>query len=238
MSVTIPRERLLVDYLRCVVRLPCGTPCGNLILVASSSSARLTRSERRRLIEDAATELFARRGYAATTVEDIVRGAGVTKPMLYRHYESKQELCIALLERHRDELVAAPLAVFDPEAGDRRTQLGTMIGAWLEHARRHPDATRLLFTPITGDREVGRTQQELYDRQRATQVALLREFAPGLDEAEAEPMGEIVRSSLAAVALWWLDHTAVPRELLVQVLVRLVEGLIETPARSEHRSEA
>jgi AcrR family transcriptional regulator len=174
--------------------------------------------------------LLARRGYAATTVEDIVRAAGVTKPMLYRHYESKQELCVALLERHRDELVAAPLAAFDPAAGDRRAQLVPMVEAWLEHARRHPHATRLLFTPITGDPAVERTQHELHARQRATQVALLREFAPGLDETEAEPMGEIVRTSLAAIALWWLEHPEVAREVLVQVLVRLVEGLIELPA--------
>lgn len=202
-----------------------------------SPSPRLTRSERQRLLEDAATELFARRGYAATTVDDIVRAAGVTKPMLYRHYDSKQQLCIALLERHRDELVAAPLAVFDPHGGGRRSQLVTMVEAWLEHARRHPDATRLLFIPITGDPEVERTQHELHARQRATQVALLREFAAELDEAEAEPMGEVVRSSLAAVALWWLEHPEVPREVLVQVLVRLVEGLIGIPASAERREQ-
>jgi AcrR family transcriptional regulator len=198
---------------------------------------RLTRQERRRRIEDAATELFARRGYAATTVEDIVRAAGLTKPMLYRHFESKQELCIALLERHRDELVAAPLAVFDP-GHDRRSQLAPMIEAWLEHARRHPDATRLLFVPISGEAEVERTQRELHARQRATQVALLREFAGELDDAEAEPMGEIVRTSLAAVALWWLDNPEAQRDVLVQVLVRLVEGLIGAPAESTNRTEA
>ena len=52
-------------------------------------SRRLTASEHLPLIELAATRLFARRGFAATTVEDIVRAAGVTKPMLYRHFESK-----------------------------------------------------------------------------------------------------------------------------------------------------
>jgi AcrR family transcriptional regulator len=205
--------------------------------MARSQSPRLSRPERRRLIEDAATQLFARRGYAATTVDEIVRAAGVTKPMLYQHFESKQELCIALLERHRDELIAAPLAVFDPGAGGRRSQLETMAAAWLEHARRHPDATRLLFTPITGDAEVERTQRELHARQRATQVALLREFAAALDEAEAEPMGEVVRSSLAALALWWFEHPEVPREVLVQVVVRLVEGLIGSPAESTEGRE-
>jgi pimeloyl-ACP methyl ester carboxylesterase len=101
-----------------------------------------------------------------------------------------------------------------------------MIGAWLDHTREHPQATRLLFVPISGDPEVERVQRELHARQRATQMALLREFAPALDEVEAEPMGELTRTSLAAVALWWIDHPDVPREVLVGLLTRLVEGLI------------
>lgn len=187
---------------------------------------RLTAPERRALIERAATELFAQRGYAATTVEDIVQAAGVTKPMLYRHFESKQELCIALLDRHRDELVAAPLAVFDPDDGDRRGQLLAMIEAWLEHTRRHPAATRLLFVPISGDTEVEQVQRELHARQRATQTALLREFAPGIDDADAEPMGELSRAGLAAIALWWLEHPEIPREVPSRVLLRMAQGLL------------
>lgn len=198
-----------------------------------ATPARLAAAHRRRLIEQAATELFARRGYAATTVEDIARAAGVTKPMLYRHFESKQDLCIALLERHREELVAAPLAAFTPPTGDQPAQLEAMIEAWLEHARANPDATRLLFVPITGDPLVESVQQELHARQRATQVALLREFAPHLDEVEAEPMGELTRSGLAALALWWLENPEVPRDALVRVLTRMVRGLIAMPEQDE-----
>jgi AcrR family transcriptional regulator len=203
--------------------------------VPRSSPQRLTAAERRRVIEQAATELFAQRGYAATTVEDIVRAAGVTKPMLYRHFESKQELCIALLERHRDELVAAPLARFDPDEGDAHAQLQAMTEAWMEHATSHPAATRLLFVPITGDPEVERVQRELHARQRATQVALLRELAPVLSDAEAEPMGELTRSSLATLALWWIEHPDVPREVPVRLFVRMAEGLIGAADRTEDR---
>jgi AcrR family transcriptional regulator len=202
----------------------------------ASTSPRLTRDERRRRIEDAATELFAQRGYAATTVEEIVRAAGLTKPMLYRHFESKQELCIALLKRHRDELVAAPLQVFDPAAEDRRAELVAMIEAWLEHARRHPDATRLVFVPVSGDPEVEQAQRELHARQRATQTALLREFAPDLKEPDGEVMGEAARSSLAGVALWWLEHPEVPREVPLRVLLRMVDGLIGSVDETKERT--
>ena len=187
---------------------------------------RLTAPERKARIDLAATRLFAQRGFAATTVEDIVREAGVTKPMLYRHYESKRELCVALLERYRDELGRAPLAQFDPASGDLPAQLGPMLDAWLEYVEEHPDATRLLFVPVVDDPEVARVQRELHARQRAMQMALLREFAPGLVEAEAEPLAEAMRSSLAAVALWWLDHPEVPREVPTRALRHLAEGTV------------
>ena len=188
---------------------------------------RLTASERKARIDLAATRLFAQRGFAATKVEDIVREAGVTKPMLYRHYESKRELCVALLERYRDELGQAPLARFDPASGDLPGQLGPMLDAWLEYVEEHPDATRLLFVPLVGDPEVARVQRELHARQRAMQIALLREFAPGLAEAEAEPLAEAMRSSLGAVALWWLDHPKVPRQVPTRALLRVAEGTLK-----------
>jgi AcrR family transcriptional regulator len=199
--------------------------------MSRSTARRLTASERLPLIEQAATRLFARRGFAATTVEDIARAAGMTKPMVYRHFESKQELCVALLERYRAELIEAPLAQFVPGRGDQRTRLASMIEAWLEHIERHPDAARLLFTPIGGDPEVERVQRELYARQRATQSALLREFVPGLEEAEAEPLGEAIRAGMAAVALWWLDHPEVLREVPARALLRLTEGIVVTLGR-------
>jgi AcrR family transcriptional regulator len=146
--------------------------------------------------------------------------------MLYRHFESKQELCVALLERCRAELIAAPLAEFAPGEANPRARLASMLEAWVGHIEQHRDAARLLFTPITGDREVERVQRELYDRQRATQVALLREFAPDLDEVEAEPLAEGIRSGLAGVALWWLDHPEVPREAPARALLRLTQGVL------------
>ncbi|MGH3170701.1 MAG: TetR/AcrR family transcriptional regulator [Trebonia sp.] len=196
----------------------------------ASPAQRMTRAERERLIGDAATRLFARQGYAATTVDDIVRAAGVTKPMLYRHWESKQELGIALFERHREELVAAALGVFDAGDSDRRGQVAIMARAWFEHARQHPDATRFLNVPVTGDPELERVQRDLHARQRATLAALLRELASGrpgaFSEADAEAMGEAVRASLAALALWRTDHPDVPGETLTGVLTRMVQGLI------------
>src|SRR2546427_824545 len=194
-------------------------------LAATSDGRRLSASERRAVIEEAAARLFAQRGYAATTVADIVALAGVSKPMLYRHFESKKDLHMKLLERRRDELAAAPLDEFLRGQSDPAHALPAMIDAWFAHVEEHPHTSRVLFQDAIGDDEVEALQRELRRRQRAADVALLREFAPGLPEPELEPLGEIIRSSLAGLALWWLDNPQVPRASVVAAMLRMTRGL-------------
>ena len=65
---------------------------------------RLPVAERRELIVEAAGQLFGERGYDGTRLDDIAAAAGVTKPILYRHFDSKRDLYLALLARHREDL--------------------------------------------------------------------------------------------------------------------------------------
>jgi AcrR family transcriptional regulator len=185
--------------------------------------ARLRPQERARLITQAATRLFAERGYESTSVADIAAAAGVTKPMVYRHFESKQDLCIRLLARYRDELIAAPLSQFEVGATDR---LARMIDAWLSWVFSNPDGARLLFTPLRGDAQVEHAQEDLFRRQRDSQLALLREFAPGLSETDARPLAEMTRAAFAALALWWLDHPDEPKAVPGQALMTMALGIV------------
>ena len=65
-----------------------------------ATTSRLPAADRRESILVAAAERFAARGYDATTLDEIAAAAGVTKPILYRHFGSKQDLYLALLARH------------------------------------------------------------------------------------------------------------------------------------------
>src|SRR3954469_23216167 len=60
------------------------------------SMRRLKASERREQLIEVATRLFAKWGYNATTTAAIADAAGVTEPILYRHFKSKQELFVAI----------------------------------------------------------------------------------------------------------------------------------------------
>ncbi len=198
------------------------------MVMHATGSRRLAAAERRRLIEDAATQLFAERGYVATTIDDIVAAAGVTKPILYRHFESKQDLVMTLLQRHRDELAAAPLDAL-LESADRpfAERLDAMLEAWFGYVEAHP-FVRLLLHDSSGDTEVAALVDELHDRQRAADVALLREFVPHIPERELIPLGEIIRSSLSALGLWRLDHPDTDPANLNAALRRVILAIVES----------
>ena len=79
---------------------------------------RLKAPERREQLMDVASKLFAKLGYEATTTAAIAEAAGVTEPILYRHFNSKQEMFIAIVKamsgqtmQHWEELIAG---VTDP----------------------------------------------------------------------------------------------------------------------------
>src|SRR5512145_2130357 len=62
------------------------------------TKAREPEGEVRERLLDVATELFTRKGYAATTVREVVTAAGVTPPVLYYYFESKEGLFLTLLK--------------------------------------------------------------------------------------------------------------------------------------------
>lgn len=94
----------------------CGDPCG-----ASKKNAA-TR------IFETARDLFYQRGVRAVGVDEIVCRAGVTKPSLYRSFESKDELVAACLESFAEKGREDIKASVDAAGDDPRAQLRAVIG--------------------------------------------------------------------------------------------------------------
>src|ERR1051325_10983896 len=95
-----------------------------LALAITIRMPRLKAPQRREQLMDVATKLFAKNGYEATTTAAIAAMAGITEPILYRHFKSKQELFIAIVKamsdrtmRHWRELIEG---VDDPAEQIRR----------------------------------------------------------------------------------------------------------------------
>lgn len=100
---------------------------------------RLPREQRREQLLDAATSAFARAGgYAATGIEEIATEAGVTVAIIYRHFDSKQDLYAAVVDRACARLYRAATGG-SGELGEHS------LARMLEWAAGEPDAFRLLF---------------------------------------------------------------------------------------------
>ncbi len=68
--------------------------------------SRLPASLRREQLLDCAADLFANSGYARATTAQLAKSAGVTEPIIYRHFDSKRDLFAALIERTGRETIS------------------------------------------------------------------------------------------------------------------------------------
>lgn len=68
--------------------------------------ARMRSADRRRQLLQVAADLFAERGYRGTTTADLARKAGITEPILYRHFDDKRDLFITLVDEVGREVIA------------------------------------------------------------------------------------------------------------------------------------
>src|SRR5437762_12118353 len=66
---------------------------------------KLTAADRRAQLLEVGRAVFASHGYEATTLDEVARKAGVTKPIIYEHFGSKDGLYAAIVDREMDDLV-------------------------------------------------------------------------------------------------------------------------------------
>jgi AcrR family transcriptional regulator len=180
---------------------------------------RLTAAQRRATIERAATEVFAERGYRGASIDAIVQRAGVTPPVFYDHFASKEALHRHLLERHFSELrgIWAEHLPGPEPAGER---IHRAFDAWFGYVGEHPYAGRMLFRGVTGDPGLDAIHAEVAAGSRAAALHILTdepgsEHLAGTEPLELELAWEVFRVTLQGLALWWTEHPEVPRERIV-----------------------
>jgi AcrR family transcriptional regulator len=185
---------------------------------------RVSREERRAQLLDAADRVIARDGPDAR-MQAIAAEAGITKPILYRHFPDKGGLLAALAERHTDALLAE-LREALAAPGDLRARTAATIDAYLRVIEDRPEVYRFLtHGPGREDPRVAGTVDVFARRlgdQLATGIAL--QGLAGGDEARATSWGHAVVGLVRAAADVWLERRHVPRAALRDDLVALLWG--------------
>lgn len=172
-------------------------------------------AERRALILREAGRLFARHGYAGTRLDDVAAAAQVTKPIVYRHFESKKALYLALLARHREDL---PTFL-------ERADVASILDHWLDYVRENSHAWVMLFRDTSGDDEIREARRLVSVRAREVLAGFIAERSR-IPPGQVEPTAELLTSGLAGLALWWIDHPATPKPVLVDVAARITDAAL------------
>ena len=201
----------------------------------ATPSRRLPASERKLQIVAAARELFGRSGYEATGVDDIAAHAGITKPVLYRHFEGKRDLYLAVLEDHLADLIRR-LWVGLSASAEPRERLRVSIQAFFEFVEERPDGYRMLVeagTRMDDDtrERLGSAWDTLAEGVGRTVGDVLR--ASGLDTAGAPVYARALVGMTQAVAEWWMRSRRMPKEAVADYLLALTwrgfDGLPRNP---------
>jgi AcrR family transcriptional regulator len=186
-------------------------------MTSSQPRQRLPVPERRALIVEGAGRLFGEHGYENTRLDDIAAAAGVTKPILYRHFDSKRALYLALLERHRADLSGFVGAI--PAAGTLSERMRAVLDVWLDYVEAHSYAWKMLFRDTGGGPEVAALRRRVHARARTVLAEIIAELAiDPVPRRELAPVAELLSMGMASLVLWWIEDTEVSRTAVLDAL--------------------
>jgi AcrR family transcriptional regulator len=163
---------------------------------------RLTADARRRQLFDVALSLFAEHGYTSTTMDDIAEAAGVTKPLVYQHFESKRALYLELMDVFSRELVdRIVMATADAEGPRQQVELG--FAAYFELMVGNEPAFRLLYgRDAPDDPEFGAALRRV---EETIAEAIDPLIAAGLDPEHRLLLAHAVVGVAEGATRHWLD---------------------------------
>jgi len=180
------------------------------------------RAARREALLDAAVECIRREGPGAS-MEDIATAAGVTKPILYRHFRHRADLEDAIAERFTED-IARRLRRIMSRSGDPHVVLATAVDAYVRVVERDAEIYRFLVRggrPSVSDQgAIGHFMRRLGDEIGLVLGERLREL--GLDSGPAEVWGHGIVGMVSASVDWWVDRRVLPRRRLVEFLADLL----------------
>lgn len=206
------------------------------------------RAQTRARLLDAAAKVYARRGFAGATLDEVAAEAGFTKGAVYGHFGSKENLLIALGEEYTVAQIAEQMALFDR---DRATWERPLAGShrWMDGLQESPERFRLfveLWAYAQRDEHLARRLADALAALRATFARFASQSTrdagfeppPGVPEQFANVM---LGLGVGLSMLKLVDPDAVPAELLgttLSVLIRATESSAQAQEEFKKLGEA
>lgn len=186
---------------------------------------RLRPEVRREKLVEAATQVFAERGYEGARVEQIADAADVSPGLLYRHFEGKQELYTEILQHANRELMAhlTQAAAPDLPTGER---VRRGLDAFFTFVENHRELWQMLMKDVL-EPDIAAIQAEVMSRSVKIIAALAAQDYERGDgemphELELEGVAVVVVGCAISLSTWWNDHPDLPRAMIVAVAMEVL----------------
>jgi AcrR family transcriptional regulator len=180
-------------------------------------------ADRRSSLLEAADRVVQREGPAAS-MNVIAAEAGITKPILYRHFGDKGGLYRALAERHIDALLQRLRAALLTRGGlEARTR--ATVDAYLTSIEESPQVYRFLVHRAAVEDPDVRGEVEGFVRRFGDELANGIRHEPALGDVSpqrAAVWAHGIAGMVQAAGDWWLDQADVPRVAVVEELTQLL----------------
>jgi AcrR family transcriptional regulator len=185
--------------------------------VAGYAHCHVPAAVRAEQLLDVAEQLFSTGGFGATSIEAIARAAGVTRPVVYQRFGSKDGIYLACLRRARTELEALLFEAVVAAGPDLRGQLVAGADAYFRFVEQGPQRWRVLFgggAAVSG--EVAEAAMQLHLGTERRFADLFRQAAPDAGEQQLLAYAHAIGGAAHQLAQWWLRTPGVPREQVVE----------------------
>jgi AcrR family transcriptional regulator len=185
---------------------------------------KVPRPARERQMLDMATRVFGARGYHAASMDEIARACGVTKPMLYAYFGSKDGLFLATVDRTGKALVSAVDQLLGEPDAVQRLRHG--VDVILEFIRADRHSWEVLYAEGLGQGPIAKRVSQYRERIVQAAAITLVDAVPGSSMAQAEPYAVGLIGAGEAVARWWLDQPGLPFARMNVMARHIVEGVL------------
>jgi len=194
----------------------------------------MTGAQRRSQLLTIGRELFAQKGYEATSIEEIAARADVSKPVVYEHFGGKEGLYAVVVDREMQFLLDRFTSVLS-EPGRPRQLLERAALVLLEYIDDDTSGFRVLTrdAPVTSG--IGSFSSLIGEVARKVEHILGEQFAArGFDPRLAELYSQALVGMVALVGQWWLDNRALDKHEVAAHLVNLAyNGLAHLEQRPD-----
>ncbi len=198
-----------------------------MTIKSDSPRRRMSAADRRSVVLEAAGTVFAERGYAGASIDAIAALAGISPPIIYRHFGSKKDLYLNILASSARELVEATTQ--DEGLSTAEEILRQNTRSFFRFVEENRVAWRILFLDPAPDPEIAEVQREIQagatKRLAEVIVARVRELrvSPRVPRKQADELiAQAGKSALNGLAAWWWENPELSADTLADIAMDLL----------------